>query len=587
MGKTITSHLLAEFDRTKIDQDFDFFFLTTNDKHIARGAYALDKPNISLKALAVAFDGGRSAFLMFRKNAVVSKGSLLEAIGDEKLSINPVFAGDIKDYILLRLFLFSLSNFSSEELSYNNLTGRLYVFIPNWIAKNKKSLKALEFDVDKDMNLQAGATTFTAISLFSNKKVVAGSAKYTFSFSNHSLKRVLSTDETDDLFIHKTLGDGKTELPFLTMGKDNLKRNKAYCIFRTLDLLKERYSGYLHVDFETIDRTDQITMPRETRIDELCAAYLRFQKINCVNFDLDPADEDYFKALVVALQDHISPAAVTVSAGVDPSALNVLFMHDEAFYEANGYVDPHKNLDPHNVTQCVTKEDVGKYLLEKKDAIIITIMKELLIKSDILRNKTISLDRWEDFHHAKDWIFGIEKNGIQYFMSIHPDGSFMFESKREDFEPFENLSLYPLSEVLDQSEDKTKSLISDGENNVLLISKTGKFLLPDPRIFTADSIRSLAGRETYLSGLTDINFYETSEGSFYSVGPIGAGMQGKMENGVLLYQTQVAQGQDITKQLLQTMSVTFVKYHEFTVLPYPLKYLREYAEMEESLARRR
>jgi hypothetical protein len=583
MNPAILSHLLVSFDRSIIDERFDFFILSTGDKYIDRGAYVLDKPTLGLKAVSVAFDNTRSAFLMFKKGTISSKGWLLEALGDEKLSIKTATASDLSDSILFRLFLFSLSNFETEELSFNNLTGKLYVVYPEWISKNKKSFKALDFDVDQNLDLQVNATTFSSIALIHDKKLLAKSAKYTFSFSNHSLKRVLSSDGLDNVYIRKTLGDGKTQIPFLDFKKGRITNNKAYAIFKTLAALRDQYGELLQVDFEKKAITDQVSEPKEKRIDELCAAYLRFQTINCINLDQNPSDQDYFDSMVEALQDKVSVSAVQIADGVDPAGLNVVFLHDEAFYQEHGYVDPYPLIDKRFATQCVTKEEVGDYLLSHNDAVLTTILKELLIKSDILHTKTISLDRWSDYHFLSDWIFGIERNDIQYFMIIHPDGQFCFENSGGGFAPFENTALYPLSEALEQSSDKTKSIVSDSKGNVILISSSGQFLLPNPDIFTATSIRSEQGREAYLSGLTDINLFAGEKTSFYSVGPIGKGMNGTMDKGVLLYKVDVIKGQDITKDLLQTMSVTFVKYHEFTVLPYPLKYLREYALILESI----
>ena len=41
----------------------------------------------------------------------------------------------------------------------------------------------------------------------------------------------------------------------------------------------------------------------------------------------------------------------------------------------------------------------------------------------------------------------------------------------------------------------------------------------------------------------------------------------------------VKNGENIFVDLLNTLSVSFVKYNSFTVLPYPLKYLNEYINM--------
>ena len=51
-----------------------------------------------------------------------------------------------------------------------------------------------------------------------------------------------------------------------------------------------------------------------------------------------------------------------------------------------------------------------------------------------------------------------------------------------------------------------------------------------------------------------------------------------------LYKIDVIAGENIMGKILAMLSVTFVKYKSFTVLPYPIKYLNEYIQMlEESL----
>lgn len=47
----------------------------------------------------------------------------------------------------------------------------------------------------------------------------------------------------------------------------------------------------------------------------------------------------------------------------------------------------------------------------------------------------------------------------------------------------------------------------------------------------------------------------------------------------LLYKVDIENGENIFEGLLNTLSVSFVKYNSYTVLPYPLKYLNEYINM--------
>ena len=59
-----------------------------------------------------------------------------------------------------------------------------------------------------------------------------------------------------------------------------------------------------------------------------------------------------------------------------------------------------------------------------------------------------------------------------------------------------------------------------------------------------------------------------------------AALQYGLSNATLIYQADPIQGKNIIVNVLETFSVWFVKLDSFTVLPYPFKYLREYALMD-------
>ena len=84
----------------------------------------------------------------------------------------------------------------------------------------------------------------------------------------------------------------------------------------------------------------------------------------------------------------------------------------------------------------------------------------------------------------------------------------------------------------------------------------------------------------FMNGIFDIHYYEEYGKGYYSVGAPHASLQFSLSNGTLIYQVDVKRGKSIIVNVLETFSVSFVKLDGFTVLPYPFKYLREYALME-------
>ena len=125
----ITNHVNVSFNYKEIDDKYDFYIISTSEKYFSNGAYVIDKPNDILHAESVVFDSGRSLFIMFKRN-IISRFELVRALEDEKITVNKILSSDIKDFILFKLFLYGISNFESESLKYNNITGKLCILNP-------------------------------------------------------------------------------------------------------------------------------------------------------------------------------------------------------------------------------------------------------------------------------------------------------------------------------------------------------------------------------------------------------------------------------------------------------------------------
>ncbi|MCQ2388054.1 MAG: hypothetical protein MJ066_06410, partial [Clostridia bacterium] len=118
----ISNKLIVSFKKEEIDKAYDFYLVSTSEKYIPFGARVLDLKENGLKIESIAFENGKTLYLMINKGAV-SKLNLVNNLNDVNLSIKQVSCDGIKEYILFRLFLYSLNNFEHEELTFNNLTG--------------------------------------------------------------------------------------------------------------------------------------------------------------------------------------------------------------------------------------------------------------------------------------------------------------------------------------------------------------------------------------------------------------------------------------------------------------------------------
>ena len=576
----ISNKLLVTFNHSKIDETYDFYVITTSDKYINNGAYVLDKPIETLKAESVVFDNGRSLFVMFKKKTI-DRIDLVQNIEDEKLSIKQVYSDELKDYILFRLFLFSLNNFNFEENKFNNITGKFYITNPSWVAKNRNTFKALAINVDQSLCLIAEASTFTKLSLFPNKKALFDYPKYDFSNKNGGLKRILRPDN-ENVYIRKSLFGVKAEIPFFEFSPRKIKNNKVFFIYNVLDILHKKFNDLLSFDFERIDIVKSIGRSRDDKIDEMVSEIVSFKSINLINWSNSSDYDDEFNNIVDLFTiGKIAP--VTEEKAIVSNAYNVVYLHHKEFYEQHKYNDPYKNFPSDQVIQHITIEDSVDKIIDDKKVIYNTILKELLIKDDIINRKKISLDDWPSFRFKNDYVFGKEKEGVHYFLTIKPDGSFETKKKFNNFSSFGNKTLDKCSDYLTDNKGKEKTVIADSNGNIIVISRTPTFTLPNKDIFNLSEIsRSKESREELLSGVVDINLYDINGKSFYSVGIQGYGMQTSIPKASHLYQVDVIEGQNFIEELLETMAVSFVKYKSFTVMPYPIKYLNEYILMCEN-----
>ena len=238
--------------------------------------------------------------------------------------------------------------------------------------------------------------------------------------------------------------------------------------------------------------------------------------------------------------------------------------------------------------QAATVEDtgraVGEYITklkpgeERKCPVVNTILKELAIKQN-LHDRILTMDDWPSRAYSGNFVFGTLYEGRLYYLTIDKDGRLSYVNKDDDFSPFFERNLQDLTDNLEDSPLKGKFIVQDDKGNVNIVGRTELITLPTPDIFEAHEIRGKAKRPLYLAGVVDINLYDVPEGIFFNVGPQGSGMAKKLPKASRLYRVQVIKGEEIVSRLLPLMAVAFVRYGDYTVLPYPFKYLREYIEI--------
>ena len=580
----IVNRLKAQLDLPALDSRFDFFRLTTTDKFIPSMAYVLDKPVEKIKALSLAYEPKtKSAFAMFKKG-MIGRRELEEALEDPNIFVASIGVAELQPHFILRLLLSALGNYS-DEFQFNNVNGRLFLTNPKWVWGNKIAFTACEFKVDKDLVFTAHAVSFSSVAMFAPKKI-ASLPRYSFGGAHGTLIRALASDPDAKVYVPKAPpGGNKASLDFLRFDEKGkkYKETRAYLMYRILSIFNATYEGAAFAEFEKWPIKAVEDTPSDKRFMDGVLMDLRLKGLNLVNLCGAEEEADTFDDMV-KLVSSVLPC--TVSDSVDPNVPNIVFLHDKEYY--GGVDDPYDSFDKSAVIQAATVEDagraVGEYLAElkpgeeRKCPVINTILKELAIKQN-LRDRALTMDDWPSRGYSGNYVFGTLYEGRLYYLTVSPDGCLSYINKDDDFSPFFERNLQDLTEDLEESLLKGKFIVQDDRGNVNVIGRTELITLPAPDIFEAHEIRGKAKRPIYLSGVVDINFYDTADGMFFNAGPQGSGMARKLPKASRMYRVEVVRGEEIVSRLLPLMAVAFVKYGDYTVLPYPFKYLREYIDI--------
>lgn len=651
-----TNQLNIRFNFQQIVKEYTIVKFSTSENFIKYGALILDKIELELNAKSIIFERGKSFYALFDKNYIsnVDLSKQLEKIEDgNKLSfkiLNKTELELLETHTLSQLLINSIATPNHKRLTFNNLTGKLYLFNPNHLKISKSKDKeqifkivGLEFYIAPNCCLQLNVKTFSSVLLskqmdFSKKKLKEY-PKYTFVHSTNTLKRVLPSESIkgENLFILKqTSKKGsleKNNIPFFDFSNLNeFKNSKIGMLSDVFDSIKEKLSNYLSIDFKSA-KTNNIIRHSNT---------FDYSKLNESIFLIDSIKDEnsneHLESIKGEIENHIPNSKIELYKKENKTGYNVKLIHNKSFYQKYEQKDPYK---PSNNIQHITSED---FKLNSK-ASIKAIIKELVIKNDI-RNKKISIIDWSKYNYKNKWIFGIKSNIDFYFLTIEYNGVLSYEKFESDL--FNQSEYDELCSIYD-NDSNIEFIVKDDIGNINIIKRTNNFTLPefekindslikenskisikkdvalsvvnevfetekvkefenkikqienwnkenllncfknrnDKKIFvdkvkqeTGEVIKSYfrdKSRYEILDSQLDIHSFKENERNYYFVGIKGKGIQQSISRASVIREIETyGNSEYVFENLLPLMNVDFVKNGDLTVLPFPIKYLREW-----------
>lgn len=90
-------------------------------------------------------------------------------------------------------------------------------------------------------------------------------------------------------------------------------------------------------------------------------------------------------------------------------------------------------------------------------------------------------------------------------------------------------------------------------------------------------MRGKEKRDELISSCLDIKMFDDGVSEYYFVGTIGNGMRWLINRAANIRKIEPFEDSNhMFEKLLPLMNVTFVRYGQLTITPFPFKYLREY-----------
>lgn len=592
-----TNKLSYTINKELLFNKYDIFRITTTDKFFKNGAYIIDAPFLSNNVISVLFSSGKNFFVLMKHsdtNITQLKKALSDAEGADRITLSNISNTDLSDEVVLQLLLNSLGNYESSLLKFNNLTGHLYCFHPNWLVRGRKSeadvifkVPCLELKITSNYRLNLEVHTFTSEMLRNKiefkKKRFEDYPKYVFS-AHSTLRRKLKGD-TEPSFIMRQTKNSKTEIPFLDIQNiDRFNQSKMGILALVIENFNEKFSNIAHLEFANITTYESLNYTRVTANESKQVIAKRLEDtpikiIDCIN---DKYSEIFSKEICDLL---FLKYGIKSSCGkrVSKDCLNIRIIHNTAYYKDSD--DPYSVFD-NAAVQHITFEDFA----ECREFAISTVIHEMLIKDD-LKNEQISLFDWKSLQFTSDIDFGIEttdENGNKYiFMTIHPDGSFSISEQPLNL--FEVNKYSQCLEIFENAKinlEKIHGIIRDSYGNINIIKDTGWFTIPEIHNIKKElsngntKLRGKEKRDELLSSCLDIKMFKQNNSEYFFVGTIGNGMRWIINRAANIRKIEPFEDSLLMfEKLLPLMNVTFVHNGQLTIIPFPFKYLREYIKL--------
>lgn len=501
----LTNRIKAKYNIEEIDKDFDIFEVSSDsERDIDKNILDINTDDKRYIARSVVYTWGKTCFMMFDKGYMtdVILRSIFEESGADRYLVNKVNLFDeiycqrmffYNKRILLQLLLNSLATSSDREVTYNNLTGKLYYFNPALNKRSKKSLILLEISLGNGMTLFPKAVTFRKMPISCRDR---NNTPYIIDRNTSGLRKMLKSEQCKEAYFQKGFEGTHASVSYLGFYYQDFESSKAKAMYDLCVDIKEYLGKYVEIEFSDLE-TESPQVLSTTVLSDFCidevVKRLVLKGIRIINYT-----GDYGKETLKQWQDACRSLGVpcrTVSK-VDDNKYNIVIVRTPEYYKENGLNDPHNQDYGSAIVQHVITDNFKEKIVKKEGEIeprCRVVLTELLIKEDVMQNR-ISLVNWQNYGFEEPITFVTRtpccSNEIKWnvfnVMTISPDGSFRYYTINEDemgVKAFATMTEAYITECFKNKNGKDDShvdmAIFGKENDPYLIKHSEERTIPD------------------------------------------------------------------------------------------------------------
>lgn len=615
----------SNIDYGKINEQYDFYLITNHGEKYKPNARIFDDTLLSDNVLAIQYTSGPSFIVMLKKDrmndSIISQ--IIENARSEKYDLTKeklTVPFEKYGHSLIQILFNALAKSSKDGVS--NLGGKLYYF--SGFSRRRDQIYCVELKLANDYVINLPGKTFT--------KASQSFGKPEYILQENNTLKLKSKDDTGTFYISKQYNGTRHQTTFLDFtDQQTFESTKIGILSKLLNKFHSQYGNFVQLkikeesDWEKIDVKASSSNKKEHL--RTIKQTLNDKKICIVDEIKDAASQELCINIKKTIESIFSDEkiflkndrelnfTISIEENVSPDSLNLRLIHSKDYYENHKDEKDQYKVFKDYAVQHLTFEDFprGKKREDndkpEKTACIVEL-NEVLVKYDLIVNKakTISLKNWATYQFNDVWKFcycheedqWIEKKKYTdyhyYLMTINPAGLFEIEEIVDDPIHKETYDFYDKifsmnnknMEIHNRSDEKYKGLVINSDNEINIIQDTPNFMLPfidkTERALKNGEINKKKEQLDYLfGGCLDIHYKkDNDEAEYYSVGKIGSGINSySIERTALIRRIIPHKGSKLFfRNVLETMNVTFVRNGQLTVLPFPFKYLREWAKIK-------